>query len=1020
MFRFLISSCLLVASLVPVDAADQQTFTTQGIMVGEVDETSAILQSRLGASAVLVDRDVPGAKGVGRFEYADNPEFENSRKTEWLTASPESDFILKSKISGLKPSTRYHYRLVFGPDWRNSQRSKVGVFTTLQGKTGTKPVSFVVVTGMNYNSFHQGVPRKGKRSGEKAYTGADKHLGFPGLATMLDMKPDFFVGTGDNVYYDSHDDREATDAKEMRRMWHEQFTQPRFVDLFRQVPTYWEKDDHDHRFNDCDLEGTRPPLSDLGIEIFREQVPVVDPTEPDAKTYRTFRINQHLQIWLVEGRDYRSPNKMDDGPDKTLWGAEQITWLKQTLLASDATYKLLISPTPMVGPDDAYKRDNHTNHRGFRTEGRAFFKWIKDQGLDRRGFAVLCGDRHWQYHSVDPIGIEEFSCGALVDANSRLGRSPGDKKSTDPNAEIKQLYTQAEASGGFLRVAIDEAAVARFEFYDENGLLLYRETKKPRAARAKRIKTAVGARADLSPINGWLSEDSLELKSAKPSILIVGGIDGKDESRRAVKAAMRGLEGTDYDKQFSISFVPDANPDGEDLSEFPPAGKAYNNPKTARAHYLWRWIGMHAPDLVIEVAAGEVSSIGFPARDHPILKLLLKSSALWPVTDDGLVTALATGKVGDVAAIPAIRITLGTGNGQDQIHSVLDALSGVERHRSPAGLTLQARESRSPIQVATQLAKHYGHQLNSVAYIPALALVGRLRLGDLVNDVSHSTDVHRIVEPYFTGDKPSFGTRASGSGLSGHLIFAELARRTGDKRYTKLVVSAANRGYDADGKPLESMPYHNEMSDAVFMGGPILAEAGQLTGDLKYFEQCLRHLRFMQKHCLRADGLYRHSPLDEAAWGRGNGFPALGLAWSLSSLPDSFRGKPEILAAFQAHLTALLAHQDPTGMWHQVVDHPKSYREFTSTCMITFAMIRGIRQGWLKKSQFLPAVDRAWSAIARRISEEGGHLVDVCTGTGKQKNLQAYFDRTAILGPDDRGGAMALMVSTELAQFRSE
>ena len=104
--------------------------------------------------------------------------------------------------------------------------------------------------------------------------------------------------------------------------------QPRFVDLFRHVPTYWEKDDHDHRYNDCDRSGERPPSSELGIRIFREQVPVVDPRERDAKTYRTYRVNRHLQIWLVEGRDYRSPNKMPDGPEKTLWGAEQISWPK--------------------------------------------------------------------------------------------------------------------------------------------------------------------------------------------------------------------------------------------------------------------------------------------------------------------------------------------------------------------------------------------------------------------------------------------------------------------------------------------------------------------------------------------------------------------------------------------------------------------------------------------------------------------------------------------------------------------
>ena len=455
----------------------RNVFHALGEMAGEVSADGVILQSRLTSRETLVEGDVPGTAGVARFEIADQGGFEGARFTDWLEAVPEYDFIVKAKVDGLQPGRRYFYRLIYGPDREHTKTGDVCSFRTLQGSEGTDAVSFVVVTGMNYMSFHYGIPRNGVRTGERAYQGDDKHLGYPALATMTEMKPDFFVGTGDNVYYDSHDDREATDARGMRRKWHEQFVQPRFVELFRHVPTYWEKDDHDHRYNDCDRAGDRPPLSDLGIRIFREQVPVVDPLDPQAKTYRTHRVNRHLQIWLVEGRDCRSPNKMPDGPEKTLWGAEQIAWLKRTLLDSDATWKLLISPTPMVGPDDAYKIDNHTNHRGFRHEGRAFFDWIKEQQLDQQGFHVICGDRHWQYHSADPSGIEEFSSGALVDANSRIGRKPGDPKSTDPEAKIRQFHFQTEASGGFLKVTVDEQGNLRCEFFDENGENLYRIVK---------------------------------------------------------------------------------------------------------------------------------------------------------------------------------------------------------------------------------------------------------------------------------------------------------------------------------------------------------------------------------------------------------------------------------------------------------------------------------------------------------------------------------------------------------------
>ena len=113
-------------------------------------------------------------------------------------------------------------------------------------------------------------------------------------------------------------------------------------------------------------------------------------------------------------------------------------------------------------------------------------------------------------------------------------------------------------------------------------------------------------------------------------------------------------------------------------------------------------------------------------------------------------------------------------------------------------------------------------------------------------------------------------------------------------------------------------------------------------------------------------------------------------------------------------MSTLAQHQDPTGMWHQVIDRPESYRELTATAMIAFSMSRGIRNGWLDQSSYLPRVQRAWYALRARIGHDGG-LVDVCTGTGKQKTLRDYLDRPAILGSDPRGGAMALLLAAELA-----
>lgn len=507
------------------------------------------------------------------------------------------------------------------------------------------------------------------------------------------------------------------------------------------------------------------------------------------------------------------------------------------------------------------------------------------------------------------------------------------------------------------------------------------------------IHSAIGVTREGTPIPCFITEEHLNPGSTKHRVLLVGGLDGRRESVEAVTRAVEVFRQSPK-VEVAVSVVPNARPDSSGAGEvtpmsFPPAGNAYNQPENDVAHYLWRWIGMHAPDVVILVVTqGDASAAS-------------------------LAKALGEDAPCGVGTIPCHVAT------PSEVQKAL-ASSVVNAKPSAARLEMRRRAARTAVEVATDLAQVYGHKLDPVAYIPALAIVGRMRLGELTGDHAALRDAEKICLPYKSGDKESMPENGNGGTISGHLVFAELARRTSDPGWTVLVKKAADYGFDAEGRPKESMPFHSEMSDSVFMGCAILAEAGRLTRDKKYFEQCLRHLRFMEKRCLRADGIYRHSPLDESAWGRGNGFPALGLSLSLSQLlPSGSAEHTAFLQSYRNHVAALRKHQDPTGAWHQVIDHEESYREFTSTCMITFSIVRGLRRGWLEAAEWQPVVDKAWSAIKSRIGADG-HLVDVCTGTGKMKSLREYLDRTATLGRDDRGGAMALMVSTEIAFWERE
>jgi len=348
-------------------------------------------------------------------------------------------------------------------------------------------------------------------------------------------------------------------------------------------------------------------------------------------------------------------------------------------------------------------------------------------------------------------------------------------------------------------------------------------------------------------------------------------------------------------------------------------------------------------------------------------------------------------------------------------------IASAQAQDSPRPGSAVTAGARTPKQVAEELAGVYGQRLDQVAYIPALPLVAKLRLSELTGDPRFAADVRRIVEPFREGDRRPIPK--SGSEQAGHLIFVELARRsTGAdrERWMELAGLAANQIFEDAGQPRPLMPYHNEMSDAVFMAGPILAGMGHLSSQARYFDAAATHFAGMRKLCLRADGLYRHSPLCEAAWGRGNGFPALGLALALSDWPETHPQRDELVAEFRNHLKALVPHQDPkTGCWHQVIDHPESYDEYSCTCMIGFAMQRGIRRGWLKSEDYAGSVARAWAAIASRTASDG-RLVNVCAGTGKQKTLEDYFARPAINGKDDRGGAMGLIFAVELLETTAQ
>jgi unsaturated rhamnogalacturonyl hydrolase len=403
-----------------------------------------------------------------------------------------------------------------------------------------------------------------------------------------------------------------------------------------------------------------------------------------------------------------------------------------------------------------------------------------------------------------------------------------------------------------------------------------------------------------------------------------------------------------------------------DTAAFPPAGAAFR-PENSSAHAIWRWIGITAPDAVFVPDTREGRALGKALQDSP------------------------------PAGIGMVNVFINRDAGENIQESLV--LPNRENDEPLAKVEMQRRVARTPQEVLAQIAPHYGTSFEG-SYIEALALIVKRDEG-FSNRADELARLHLETDPALPGN---------GGDISGTLLYTGIAEPWAEER----ILAVAEMAFDEEGDPLEAMPTHSEMSDAVFMACPLLVEAGVVSGEKRFFDQCHRHFEFIAALCRRPDGLYRHSPMNEAAWGRGNGFPAFGLALVLPRFPREHEGHPTLLKAFQDHLTALAAHQNTYGMWHQIIDHPDSYAEFSATCMIAYAIAVGLENGWLEGGDWEARLDLAWSAVKMHISTDGTTFLNVCTGTGKQASLEDYYRREAILGRDSRGAAMALMLAAEM------
>ncbi|HEX6428196.1 MAG TPA: glycoside hydrolase family 88 protein [Niastella sp.] len=251
----------------------------------------------------------------------------------------------------------------------------------------------------------------------------------------------------------------------------------------------------------------------------------------------------------------------------------------------------------------------------------------------------------------------------------------------------------------------------------------------------------------------------------------------------------------------------------------------------------------------------------------------------------------------------------------------------------------------------------------------------------------------------------------------------ELYMQTKDKRYLQVGQGIADKQWGPPEGPRvkpESHDFYNKgltwqtrmWIDDMFMITAVQAQAYRATGDKKYIERAAKEMVVYLDSLQKPNGLFYHAPDVPFFWGRGDGWMAVGMAELLRSLPKDNPNHGRIMKGYKTMMESLLKYQAETGMWRQLIDDPESWPETSCTGMFTFAMITGVKNGWLDAATYGPAARKGWLGLVSYINENAD-VREVCEGTNKKNDRQYYIDRKRNIG-DLHGQAPILWCATAL------
>lgn len=308
-----------------------------------------------------------------------------ARRTFVAHPDPTRDFTAAVELDGLDRGRRYHYEVAGG------EARVTGTFMAAPAPDVDQPVRLQWSSDLGGGGHCR-----------------DAETGYRIFRAMARRAPDLFLFVGDTIYADHacgggpHAPTAVSLADSLagfRAKHRYNRGDPALQDFFRTTSVYSTWDDHEVRNN---FVGPDEPLMPTGRRAFQEYFPVIGPADEPGRLYRAVRWGRHVEIFILDTRQYRSSNAAHDGPEKTMLGTAQLRWLLDAMAASDATWKLVVSSVPLGIFTGGRTADgwSSANILGFPRNGGTGFAYERDLVLNElrarhvRNVVFLSGDVH--------------------------------------------------------------------------------------------------------------------------------------------------------------------------------------------------------------------------------------------------------------------------------------------------------------------------------------------------------------------------------------------------------------------------------------------------------------------------------------------------------------------------------------------------------------------------------------------------------------------------------------------------